>query len=474
VSGIVASVEAALTEARVLRGDSVLAAVSGGPDSTCLLYSLAELREGLGITLCACFVDHGIRTSQEVEGELALVHDACGSLEVPLRVARAPRGECVTRARQEKRSLEDTARELRHRFLREAARDANAQVIALGHTQDDVLETLLMRLIQGSDVDGLAGVPLRRGLIVRPLLRCSRAQVREFLLSRNLPWKEDSSNNDIRFLRNRVRSLLLPVLEKDFPGYRTGMVMLARKLGNAAEVVRAAAARLAWLPVDDGFAIAAETFFGAPAAVRASSLLQLYDRLRRADSPRRLPWRFLSPALEARAWREGKTIRGYGVVLKAAGRRLFWGRDLASQGKKGYFIEVSGAGYITLPETGMRLTFVHRVESVGGGTGVVSLLAGEVQPPVFVRSKRMGDEILLDGGMTSVKDLLAGWKVPVGDRDKIPLLSDRKGVLAVLGSALGYRTRARAGALAEGPVSVDRIDVDIIEDMEEAREQQQR
>jgi tRNA(Ile)-lysidine synthase len=474
VNGILSSVEGALGDAGVLRGDAVLAAVSGGPDSTCLLHCLAELRQGLGISLTACFVDHGIRLPQEVEGELTFVREACGSLGIPLMIARIPHGECMTRSRREKRSLEETARELRHRLLREAARDVKAQAIALGHTQDDVLETLLMRVIQGSDAEGLAGVPLRRGPFVRPLLRCSRAQVQEFLSTRNLRWREDPSNRDIRFLRNRVRSLLLPVLERDFPGYRTGMLTLARKLGNTAEVVRSDAARLAWLPVDDGFAIAAETFIAAPAAVRAASLLQLYDRFRRADSPRRLPWRFLSPALDARVRREGTIVRGYGVVLHLAGTQLFWGRDLASRGKKGYFIEVSGAGNITLPETGMRLTCVHRAESVGGGTGGLSLLARAVQPPVFVRSKRMGDEILLEGGMTSVKDLLAGWKVPVGDRDKIPLLADRRGVLAVLGSALGYRTRARAGALAEGPGSVDRIDVEIIEDMEEAREQQQR
>jgi tRNA(Ile)-lysidine synthetase-like protein len=122
----------------------------------------------------------------------------------------------------------------------------------------------------------------------------------------------------------------------------------------------------------------------------------------------------------------------------------------------------------------MRLTCVHRSTSAGGETCGLSLLEREVYPPVLVRSRRMGDEILLEGGMTSVKDLLAGWKVPIEDRGRVPLLADRKGVLAVLGSALGYRTRARAGALAEGSGSVGRIDVDIIEDMEEAREQQQR
>jgi tRNA(Ile)-lysidine synthase len=97
-----------------------------------------------------------------------------------------------------------------------------------------------------------------------------------------------------------------------------------------------------------------------------------------------------------------------------------------------------------------------------------------VVPPIILRSKRKGDEILLEGGMTSVKELFTEWKVPGPDREGIPLLADRKGVLAVLGGALGYRSRARAGARGDGPGVTDRIEVRIQVDREEGREQQQR
>jgi tRNA(Ile)-lysidine synthase len=468
-------VDAALVEAGVSAGTAVLVAISGGPDSTCLLHAIARISDTWRIVLAACVVDHGIRDPGEIDNEVAFVRRLCDRLGVPLTVSRIPPGQCVARAREQKRSLEETAREWRHRLLQEAAVEMQAQAIALGHTQDDVLETLLMRVIQGSDAEGLAGMPLRRGPFVRPLLRCTREQAREYLRERNLSWRDDPSNVDPRFLRNRVRSLLMPVLERDFPGYRTGMLTLARKLGSAAEVIRAEAGKLSWIAADGGYTIDGKAFFSVAPAVRASSLLRLYDTFRRSDSPRRLPWRFLSPALRVQGELAlGPVIKGYGVVLEASGERLFWGPDLARRSKKGYFIEVSGAGYITLPETGMRLTFVHCTQNAGEGEGGVSLLSKEVQPPVFVRSKRMGDEILLERGMTSVKDLLAGWKVPVGDREKVPVLADRKGVLVVLGGALGYRTRARAGALAERSGGVDRIDVDFVKDMEEAREQQQR
>jgi len=95
-------------------------------------------------------------------------------------------------------------------------------------------------------------------------------------------------------------------------------------------------------------------------------------------------------------------------------------------------------------------------------TGVVSLLAKDVEAPLVLRSRRKGDEILLEGGVTPLKELFAGWKVSEADRERMPLLADKKGVLAVLGSALGYHDRARAGALGDDLESADRIEVRIL------------
>jgi len=345
----------------------------------------------------------------------------------------------------------------------------------MGHTLDDVVETLLMRVLQGSDPEGLRGIPLRRGPYVRPLLRCTREQVVEYLGSQGQAWREDSSNRDTGFLRNRVRHFLVPVLKKEFPGYVTGLLTLSKKLGHTSDLARAQASLLPWQSEGAGFSIAAETFFAAPVAVRAASLLLLYDRFRGSASPRRLPWRFLAPALEE--WRSpacGWILLGHGAGLSVRLGRLHWGPCIASQGKKGYFIVVSGVEDIAIRGTGIRVQFARCAGGAGTSGGGLSILLREVDPPIVLRSKRKGDEILLESGVASVKDLLAGWKVPGPDRSSVPLLADRKGVLAVLGGALGYRTRARAGALAGDSEDADRIEVRTVYYMEEGREQQQR
>jgi tRNA(Ile)-lysidine synthase len=441
---------------------SVLVAVSGGPDSTALLRALAALRDPLSLTLSACIVDHGIRPAPEVEADISFTQDLCGTLSVPLRVARLPGGELQRKARESGKGLEEAAREARYRLLREAARGANAAMIALGHTEDDVVETLLMRVLQGSGVDGLRGIPLRRGPFFRPLLRCTRLQVIAYLNSLSQRWQEDLTNRDTAIMRNRVRHLLIPMLRESFPGYRSGLLTMRRRLVPVSELVRAEVALLPWSRSGDGFILPRASFFSTPAAIRACSLMRLYDLFRGPGAPRRLPWRFLSPALREDPQRDGWLLQGYGAALRMGAEGVFWGPRIASRSKKGYFIEAYEAGNTAIRGTGVSLSLIRSMGQACAERGVLSLLADNVHAPLVLRSKRKGDEILLEGGATSLKELFAGWKIPGPDREIIPVLADRKGVLAVLGGALGYSNRARAGALGGDLEIADRIEVRIL------------
>ncbi|HET6452408.1 MAG TPA: tRNA lysidine(34) synthetase TilS [Spirochaetia bacterium] len=427
-------------------GSTVLAAISGGPDSTALIRAVAARRTEGGFRLAACVVDHGIRPAADIKEDIAFLRDLCARLEVPLIVKEAGPGACAARARSAGTGLEEAARHLRYSFLRQAAEEAGAGLIVLGHTQDDVIETLLMRLLQGSDVHGLRGIAARRGPFVRPLLGCRRAEVVSWLQSLGQPWREDPTNSDTALLRNRVRHRLVPVLEAEFPGYRRGLAMLSQKLALSSDLARKLAGRLRWAPGSQSFSIAAEEFFAAHAAVRAWSLLHLYNRLRPSPGMvRRLPWRFLAPALGSRRKaRGGAILSGNGMALTEDNGVLHWGRDIATRTKKGYFIVVSEARGAEIREAGVRVSFASGPEGDGSRGGIV-ILAEKVKPPLVLRSKRKGDIIRLAGGTTSVKDLLIGMKVPESERALIPILSDRSGVLAVLGGPRGYRTRIRSG-----------------------------
>ena len=163
---------------------------------------------------------------------------------------------------------------------------------------------------------------------------------------------------------------------------------------------------------------------------------------------------------------------GHGALLSARAGRLSWGPVLARGYKKGYFIVVSEARLTEIREAGMRISVTRGPDAGNAGGGGIVILAGMVRPPIVLRSKRKGDFIRLAGGAKSVKDLLIAMKVPGWERDRIPILTDRNGVLAVLGGALGYRTRARAGVLAGDRAGVERMVIDVEISMEEGREQQ--
>jgi tRNA(Ile)-lysidine synthetase-like protein len=454
--GVSLAVDAALTAAGVPDGSTILVGVSGGPDSTALLAALVELRAARRLALRACIVDHGIRERAQIEADITFVRELCASLDVPLDVARVPEGECARRARASKRSLEEVAREARLRELALRAEGLGARTIALGHTQDDCVETILMRVLQGSEAAGLRGIPLRRGPIVRPLVSCTRSDILAYLEARTLSHRTDLTNADPAMLRNRIRGVLIPLLSEHFPGFRTGLLALARKSALVADMLRESAMAIPWRRTAKGFSIPVDLFFSLPPAVRSFSLLSLSDRLRGSAFPRRMPYRFLLPALGRNPPPAGSAtvLRGHGVRLGVRGDRLFWEADIARGSKRSYLMEANGCGScdLRIRSAGVFVQITRRTVSAEQvhcpPDTDASILEGEIVPPLILRSRRKGDCLALEQGTKSLRAVFADWKVPEGDRWKVPILADRSGVLAVLGRALGYRTLARKGTAA--------------------------
>src|SRR5580765_2800640 len=192
----------------------VVAAVSGGSDSVALAHILRELDAAGELRLAGlAHFNHQLRAASDSDERFVAALGA--SLGVPVH---ADRDDVAARARRERRSIEDAGRVARHAFFTRARALAGADVVALGHTRDDQAETFLLRLTRGAGPRGLGGMYPRNGDIVRPLLTCRRAELREWLSVRSLPFVDDETNADVSIPRNRVRAELLPLLEKRFNG----------------------------------------------------------------------------------------------------------------------------------------------------------------------------------------------------------------------------------------------------------------
>jgi tRNA(Ile)-lysidine synthase len=221
-------------------GDRLAVAVSGGADSMALLLLLLELRSELGIVLSIAHVNHRLR-GEESDADERFVIEFAKRHNLEVHAQKSPLS-CPPAS-----GIEAAARKLRYDFFRQLARDSKVSKIATAHTLDDQAETILLRILRGTGIRGLSGIHPRLvfedlvfedrghtfGEIVRPLLGFRRAELEAFLRERGQEWREDSSNRDQAFLRNRVRHRLLPLLKENF-GSTT-----AENLADLAEIARA-------------------------------------------------------------------------------------------------------------------------------------------------------------------------------------------------------------------------------------------
>ena len=197
------------------KGDRVLIAISGGPDSVALLHLLLELREEYELTLILAHMEHGIRgeESREQAGFVQRIGRELG-LDCFIRHVDVP-----LLSRMKSMSLEEAAREARYQFFRETAQRSGATKIALGHTADDQAETLLMRLLRGAGMDGLAAMRPRREEdipLIRPLLNVFHREILDFLQEQKISFCLDSTNQELDYLRNRIRLHLIPMLSREY------------------------------------------------------------------------------------------------------------------------------------------------------------------------------------------------------------------------------------------------------------------
>ena len=220
-------------------GEALVVGLSGGADSTALLDALAWLAKRQAFRLVAAHLDHGLRPGSAEDA--AACETLCRGLGVSLRLGRR---DVAARASRERAGLEDAARRERYAFLREVMRQEQAAAIAVAHTQDDQAETVLLRLVRGAGATGLGAMRPRTGDILRPMLRVSRPEVLRHLAGRGLSWREDPTNRDVAFARNRVRHELVPFLGRFNPNIASTLARSALVLADEADLAAAAGAAL--------------------------------------------------------------------------------------------------------------------------------------------------------------------------------------------------------------------------------------
>jgi tRNA(Ile)-lysidine synthase len=277
-----------ILHSRLINDDeqTIVVAVSGGPDSVALLHLLLPLRTEMGVSLVAAYINHGLRPA-EAEQEEFFVRCMCGGLGVSFHTASV---NVRAHAHRKKISLEHAARELRYQALRKISTNRKASLIAVAHTADDQAEEILIRLLRGSGRKGVSGMQSRSRDIIRPLLSVGKDALLRYLEEKNISYCLDSSNTDMRFTRNRVRHKLIPFLEETFDrGIRASLCKTADSLAEDEQLLEeltAEALREVLVDSDSaegqpgpGLILDREKFARLPGALKRRTVEQLLWRL---------------------------------------------------------------------------------------------------------------------------------------------------------------------------------------------------
>lgn len=423
-------------------GDRVIAAVSGGADSVCLLSVLAKLSPGLPVFLRVVHVHHGLRGA-EADRDETYVRNLCRQLEIPFETVHK---DVASYAAKKGLSTEEAGRILRYEALEAAAvawdeqmrdegtEDAGRAKIAVAHHQEDNAETILHHLLRGSGLRGLSGIRPAQGRIIRPLLCVSREEILDYLKEQELDWCEDSTNSSHDYTRNRIRSQILPAMTESVNVRAVENILRAGSIFGQADRYLEQQAGQVWQqagctgPGVDGAGIKLALFLEQPEIIQSYLIRHMFD-------------------MTVPGWKD-ITYRHFTQVAELARRQVGSRADLPC----GMRAEV---GYDTLwvgRKTSVQQSEPEQNPENDGEILKMSIFSREkgteipknqytkwfdydkIRGTLSVRNRQEGDYLVLPGGgKKTIARYMIDEKIPRHQRDRIPVLAEGSHVLWVVG-----------------------------------------
>jgi tRNA(Ile)-lysidine synthase len=426
----------------MLKGsETVLVGLSGGPDSVCLLSVLDRIKDAFDLKIHAVYVDHNLRP-EETPAEISFCREFCGKLNIDLRVKFV---DVSGYAKEHHMNKQEAARDLRYKAFHEAALEVGADRIALAHNADDQTETIFMRLLRGAGPSGLAGIPAKRGNVIRPLIETERRDIEDFLECEDIRYVIDSSNLQADYFRNRFRLTIIPELKKLNPGLIQSVNRTASILQEEERYLDIIVTKTLMKMISRKNEKRIELFISP---MEAMDIVILRRVLRRA--------------LDAT---EG--LRGIGFVhiediihlIKEgrSGDRLYLPKGIRAIKDYSLMVitseepckidsyELQVPGEIAIVGTGLviRASFVEEAEGFGDGKTSVVLDAEGMSFPLLIRPRRPGDWFMPYGfgKRKKLQDFFVDAKVPRDERDSVPLVLSGDDVIWVAGCRADDRFR---------------------------------
>ncbi len=394
-------------------GDSVICAVSGGADSMCLLTLMKQLSLDMKLRVVAANLNHSLRGA-EGDGDSQYVETVCEIRGIPFYGKKLDIGAI---AKAKGLTVEEAGREERYKFFAEVSESLGGAKIATGHNLGDNAETIVFRLVRGSGAKGLCGIRYKRGNIIRPLLDVSRSEIEEYLVENAVMWREDSTNAELNYTRNKIRHSIIPRLEEINKGAVEKIVGCARSLSEDESYLSELADKLLSSALVDKDEYSTSAILAAPAPIAKRAAARLLEDWGAKDIDREK----INSLLEFCSKPSGKRmdINADVYVLRSFYTILRQSRE----SERGFSYMLRPGQRVKHEEWEINLYLTDSPPKSSKTTAVFD--AAQLFGIFNVRSRRDGDKIKLRGtdGSKKLKDLFIEMKIPQNRRSCIPIVA---------------------------------------------------
>ena len=409
------------------KGDKVIVAVSGGPDSICLLHILNALKNELQITLYVAHINHCLRGKESDDDEL-YVKRFCENFNIEFRSKKVDINQIVEIKRI---SSETAGREARYDFFNDLKKEFKAQKIAIAHNSNDQAETILMRIMRGTGMEGLIGIrPVRDNIFVRPLIKCTRKSIEEYCLNNNLDPRIDKTNLEPIYARNKIRIQLIPYIQKNF---NEDIVEVLNRLSSIIKVDNDYLAEIAKEKYkkycdssEEKVIISKEAFLEHESIITRIIRLALYDVSSNLYNFEKI---HIYDVVDVQKHSTGKMLtlpnnvyvkNNYGDII------IYKKQEQNVNNINNEYILCNGLN--ELKDINLRIT-LETIDKLGsakfnGEIFIKYFDYDKIKGEILIRGRKDGDRFTPLGmkGSKKLKDLFIDLKIPRDERDEIPLI----------------------------------------------------
>lgn len=425
-------------------GETVICAVSGGVDSMVLLYLLKKFSNELNIEVIAAHFNHLIRGAESDRDE-EFVKDFCRDNNIPCYTAH---GDVLSRAKRTGETVEEAARFLRYGFLHDMCyvTDGDTHKIATAHHANDNFETILMNMLRGTATGGLAGIPIQRDNIIRPLLGLTRREITGYAFEMGIGHVEDSTNSCDDYLRNRIRHQFIPMFESENPNIIKSMVKTADAVRADSQYLNSLANEL----VDEARVGNEERYntaaFNKGYPIESRAVYQIIQRQHIEPSCKNIEDILKCIHSDKRPY----TVvlpNGLAVVAEQDTFKVTQYSEISQT-----FDEFEIPLYGDVRDKGSNLTasvkIIPSVKYIDKDQNKLLVKLSTISGKLRIRSRVDGDKIKTVGGTKHIGKLLKSGNIPVSERDSYPIVVDDNGIVGVPGFCVDESRKVDIGDAA--------------------------